>query len=115
MRWVAVGGAVLGVSLATAAPASADETGDKIEQARTAYGRGDTLHTLADLQAAESALTAKLVDQFSHVMPPPLAGWEATASEAQPLDEAGGGLTVTRGYQKGDTVLNASLIVDNPS
>ena len=115
MRWAAVRGAVFGIAVMAAVPALADEIADKLEAARTAYSHADALRTLAALQAAETALTVKLVDQFGRIMPPPPAGWDATPSESQSLDEVGGGLTVTRGYQKGASVLTASLIVDNPS
>jgi hypothetical protein len=113
MRWIAALGAVVAVSVAT--PVLADEIGDKLEAARSAYGHGDALHALESLQAAQSTITAKLVEQFSHTMPPPPAGWQGSDAESQPLDTIGGGLTITRGYQKGESTLNASLLIDNPA
>jgi hypothetical protein len=108
-------GAALVAAALIAAPAAADDVSDKLDMARAAYGKGDALRALAALQSAEGALAAKLVELFSRVMPPALDGWEATAPETEPLDSVGGGLTVTRGYQKGDSVLNATLTIDNPS
>ena len=119
MPKAALWGAALVAALVAAsiadAPARADEVSDKIDAARGANNHGDMMRTLASLQSAEAAVAARLVEQMGHVLPPPPAGWEATAPESEPLDEVGGGLTVTRGYQKGESVLNATVIVDNPS
>jgi hypothetical protein len=113
MAKAAVLGAILLAAIAT--PVFADDVADKIDLARAANAKGDSLRALAALQTAEAAIAARLVDQFARVMPPAPAGWEATAPESEPLDAVGGGLTVTRGYQKGDSVLNATLTIDNPS
>jgi len=113
MSKAAVLAAILLAAIAT--PVFADDVADKIELARTANSKGDSLRALAALQTAEAAIAARLVDQFARVMPPAPAGWEATAPESEPLDAVGGGLTVTRGYQKGDSVMNATLTIDNPS
>jgi len=115
MRWTSVGAAVFALASTIAAPARSDDISDKLDAARAAYAKSDSMRTLAALQSLESALTAKLVEQFSKAMPQPPAGWEASAPESQPLDAVGGGLTVTRAYQKGDAALNATLIIDNPS
>ena len=111
----ALWGAGLLALVAAAGSARADDIADKIDAARQANGRGDTLKTLAALQAAEASLAAKLVEQFARVMPPAPNGWDASAPESEPLDAVGGGLTVTRGYQNNDAVLSATLTVDNPS
>lgn len=115
MRWYAIFGAVTAIGALCATLASADEVGDKIEAARSAYGHGDALRTLEALQAAEANLSGKLVDQFARTLPAPPAGWEATTADSQTLDSIGGGITVTRGFQKGEAALNASLLVDNPA
>ena len=115
MRLAFVGGAILGMASILAPPVLADDVSDKLDVARAAYAKSDPLRALETLQAVEGTLTAKLVEQFAKTLPQPLAGWEATSPESQPLDAVGGGITVTRGYQKGDAALNASLIVDNPS
>ena len=73
------------------------------------------LHTLSSLQAAVALLNGRLSDQFSKVLPAPLAGWESGAPEQETLDTIGGGISLTRAYTKGDATLNAALIVDNPS
>ena len=101
--------------LAGAGRAQADEVGDRLAQANSAYARGDSLRALEAVQAVQGSLTGRLVDQFAKALPPAPAGWEAAAPESQSLDLVGGGLTITRGYQKGEATLNASLLIDNPA
>jgi hypothetical protein len=113
MRWIAALGAMVAVAAAT--PVMADDVGDKLDAARAAYAHGDALRTLEALQAAQRGITAKLVERFTHVLPPALPGWQAGDTTSQTLDTIGGGLTVARGYLKGEATLNASLLVDNPA
>lgn len=98
-----------------AQPVRADDISVQIDSARTAYGRGDGLHTLSALQSAVNALNAKLADQLGKIMPPPPPGWDASAPEAQSLDSVGGGVAVARGYTKDTATLNAMVMVDNPA
>jgi hypothetical protein len=98
-----------------AAPALADDLSNQLDAARAAYAKGDSLRTLSAVQAAISLLNARLLDQFAKVMPPAPAGWDAGPPESQLLDTIGGGYSLTRGYTKGESTLNASLIVDNPA
>ncbi len=102
-------------ALAAASAAWADEVGDRLEAARSAYARGDALRALEAVQAAQGALNGRLVEQFAKTLPPAPQGWEASVPESQPLDLIGGGITITRGYQKGEATLNASLLIDNPA
>jgi len=106
---------ILGSALLASAPAFADDVANSIEQARAAYAKGDSLHALTALQSAQEVVYGRLTDQFSKAMPAAPAGWEASPPESQSLDSIGGGMTVTRGYIKGDATLNASLVVDNPA
>ena len=103
------------LALAWASPVRADDIGDKLEAASSAYGHGDLLHALEAVQSARTLLTGRLVDLFAKTLPPPPAGWDTAPAESQPLDQIGGGLTITRGFQKGDSTLNASLLIDNPA
>jgi hypothetical protein len=100
---------------AFAIPASADDVGAKLDQARGSYAKGDAIAALSAMQDAAQILTERLVAQFGKMLPPIPSGWSAGDIDSQPLDEAGGGLTVTRGYQKDESALNASLIIDNPA
>lgn len=101
--------------LTAAKAVRADDVGNQLDIARTAYGKGDFLHALTNLQAAVSAMNARLVDQFSKALPPSPTGWDSSATDNQSLDGVGGGLSVTRAYNKGEALLNASLIADNPA
>lgn len=106
---------VLSMVVGGAFPAFAEDVSNSIDQAHAAYAKGDILRTFTALQAAEASVYGRLVEQLSKAMPPAPAGWDADAPESQPLDAIGGGLTVTRGYTKGDATLNASLVIDNPA
>jgi hypothetical protein len=103
------------LSLGAPSGAFADDIALQIEAARGAYGKGDPLRALSALQAATSQLNQQLISQFGKILPPAPRGWEASSPEPQPLDGAGGGLSVTQAYSKGESTLNASLIVDNPA
>ncbi|OIQ95112.1 hypothetical protein GALL_229180 [mine drainage metagenome] len=105
----------LAAVLLGAGAARADDVALQIGQAGAANVRGDALHTLTALQAAQTLVFGRLTEQFAKVMPPAPAGWDASPPESQSLDSIGGGMTVTRGYSKGDSTLNASLVVDNPA
>lgn len=109
---VCLGGLLL---LGAMSPALADDISIQIDTARGAYGKGDPLHALAALQAAVNQLNQQLVTQFGKLLPPAPRGWDASAPESQSLDGIGGGLSVTQAYSKGDSTLNASLIIDNPA
>lgn len=107
--------ACLAIALGAAQPALAEDVSVQIDAARAALGKGDNLHALSFLQAAVASLNARLSDQFAKVVPGAPAGWEAAAIESQSLDTIGGGITLTRAYTKGDSTLNAALIIDNPA
>ncbi len=115
MRRAGVVAVALILAVGTRGPARADDIGGQLDAARAAFAKGDSLRTLESAQAAVGALTAKLAEQFTRVLPPPPAGWEAGAASSQPLDEVGGGLTISRGYQKGEAALSVALILDNPA
>jgi hypothetical protein len=103
------------ISLAWAGASSAEDVAGHIESARGAYGRGDQLHALANLQAALRLLNDRLTDQFGKFLPPAPAGWDLGTAESQSLDNVGGGLIVSRSYSKGEAALNVTLTIDNPA
>lgn len=106
---------LIGGAPSLCAPAFAGDVANSIEQARAAYAKGDALHTLSALQAAETAVYGKLADQFAKTMPNAPAGWDAAGSDSQSLDSIGGGLSITKGFSRDDSTLNATLVVDNPA
>lgn len=100
--------------LAAAVPARADDLAGRIDEARQNYQKGDLVRASGQLQAVLDQIQAKLGETFIPLLPPPPAGWDADQPETDSLD-IGGGLSVSRGYQKGDGALNASMVVDNPA
>lgn len=98
-----------------AGPAWADDVAAEVQDAGGALAHGDALHALSALQAAEGALAAQLTDSFARALPPPPSGWDAAMPDDPPLDMAGGGFTLSRGYQKADSSLTALVVVDNPA
>jgi len=96
-------------------PALADDIAIQIDSARGAYGKGDQLHALAALQAATGQLNQRLASQFGKILPLAPRGWDSAPPESQSLDGVGGGVSVTQAYSKGESTLNASLIIDNPA
>ncbi len=107
--------AALFLGLVAVEPAFAEGVGEQIDAARTAYAKGDSLHALSALQAAIAVLNSRLADQFSKVLPPAPGGWDAGSVDVQSLDTIGGGISLSKGYSKGESTLNATLIVDNPA
>jgi hypothetical protein len=105
----------LAVGLGVASPSLAEDVSAHIESARNAYGRGDQLRTLSNLQEALRVLDDRLTDQFGKLLPPAPDGWDPTPAEGQPLDSVGGGLLVSRSYSKGEAALSATMTIDNPS
>jgi hypothetical protein len=96
-------------------PAWADDIAGAIQDAGANAARGDALHALSALQTAENALSAQLAAGFAKVLPPVPAGWEQASTDDPPLDVAGGGFTLSRGYQKGESSLTVLVIADNPA
>ncbi len=110
-----IAAAALLLGLGVAQPAFADDVAVQIEAARGAYAKGDSLHALSALQAAIAVLNTRLAEQFSKVLPPAPAGWDAGSVDVQSLDTIGGGISLSKGFSKGEATLNAALIVDNPA
>ncbi len=86
-----------------------------IDAARGYMQKGDIARTAHELEVALLDLQDRLGRSLSDQMPAPLSGWAAEEAEYEGLGSTGGGLSVTRGYTKGDASLNASLILDNPA
>jgi len=98
-----------------AVPAVADDVPGRLEAARTFYAKGDLPRTARELEAALTQLHQRLGKSLAETLPPALAGWQAEQPEIQGLAQAGGGLSVSRAYAKGDSSLNATLILDSPA
>ncbi|MDA8229899.1 MAG: hypothetical protein M0006_01020 [Magnetospirillum sp.] len=110
---VVAGALVAGLLVAAAAPAA--DIASMIDTAKQAYQKGDLALANRTLQAALAGIQDRLGRGFSQFMPASPAGWEAEDAEIQGLGAVGGGLSVTRAYTKGDSSLNASIILDSPA
>lgn len=107
---------VIGMLLvAVGAASAADVVPGRMDAARQAYQRGEVARAALELQAALIELHERLGKGFAEMMPAPLAGWQSEPAEVQGLGEVGGGLSVTRAYLKGESSMNASLILDSPA
>lgn len=106
----------LGLASATTAwAADAKDVATRLDAARTAWQKGDLARSSLELQQALAEVQARLGGVLTKQLPAAPQGWDAGDVEVQSLAGAGGGLSVARGYQKGDAVMNASVLLDNPA
>lgn len=103
---------VLSLLLLSAPAAAADPILEGITAAQQAYQAGELLKAGASLQRALDTLHGRLAEAFVPLMPAAPAGWQAYDAQAEAMGIAGGGMTVMRGYEKGQASLNASIILD---
>lgn len=107
---------VVAAGLAWAGPlAAADDLPARLDAARAAYQKGDLPRAARELDGALRQVHDRLGRALAETLPPPPAGWQAEAAEIQGLGMVGGGLSVTRAYERSDSTLNASLILDSPA
>lgn len=92
---------------------AAEDLPQRLDQAKLAYGQGNLTLAADLLQQALAGLYDRLAKSLAPLMPKPPNGWEASQVDFDSLGVVGGGLTVSRGYAKGDSVMNATLILDN--
>lgn len=104
--------AVLISALLVVSPALAQPVADSIEAAKQAYGKGELLKAAGSLQAALDAVHESLGKMFLPLMPAAPAGWQSFDAQADTMGIAGGGMTVMKGYEKGEASINASIILD---
>ena len=107
--------AAMAVMLLAANAVAADDVPALIDSGRQFYQKGDIARAAHQLEMALANLQDRLGRGLSEDMPPVPAGWQGEDPEVQGLGAVGGGLSVTRAYTKGDSSLNASLILDSPA
>lgn len=103
---------VLAAAALGATSAAAEPIADKLEIARQAEAKGELLKAVSALQAALEQVHRRLADGLVPLMPPAPAGWQGFDAQAEGLGIAGGGMTVMKGYEKGEASLNASIVID---
>ncbi len=94
---------------------AAPEGPARLEAVRQSWQKGDLARAANELQQVLADLQTRLGEQIAKTLPAAPPGWEAGEPETQSLASAGGGLSVAKGYQKGDATLNASVLLDNPA
>lgn len=94
----------------------ADDVTDQINQALQAYEKHDLATAASALDAAGRLLRQSAADNWKAALPAPLTGWTASDADSVIVAAAilGGGVQVSRTYQKGDLSVEISLIVDSP-
>lgn len=110
---VAPGTAVPGSVASDTGTIASDTIAKDIASAQQAYQKGELLKTGGALQNALDALHGRLADAFVPLMPTAPPGWQAYDAQADAMGITGGGMTVMRGYEKGESSLNASIILDS--
>lgn len=116
MKWVnKVGVALTFCLVPLSMPLAADAVPSRIEAARAAYAKNDLPLTARELEAALAEVHNRLGRALAETLPPIPTGWQSEAPEIQGLGQVGGGLSVSRGYVRGETSLNASLLLDSPA
>ena len=92
---------------------AADDVASRLDTARTAYQKGDLTRAARDTEAALQMLQDRLGKLFGETLPSLGKGWDGDGVEVASLGDAGGGLSISRAYAKGDASLNASLLLDS--
>ncbi len=101
--------------LCVSVSALAADVGGRIDSGRAYYQKGDLAKAAQELEAALFDIQDRLGKSLSALMPAALAGWQADEAEYEGLSSSGGGMSITRAYSKGDSSLNASILLDNPA
>jgi hypothetical protein len=107
----------LTVVLALAAPAArADDVTGQINEALTAYRKGDLTTAIAGLEAAATLIRQQKTEAWKAALPEPLAGWTGGTPEGEAVPTAlfGGGTTVSRKYRKPGERVTVTIMADSP-
>ncbi|MBI2380295.1 MAG: hypothetical protein HYV16_06045 [Gammaproteobacteria bacterium] len=95
---------------------AADEVEAAIDEAQSAYEKGDMSKAASQLDYAASLIRQKKAEAFKTVLPDALSGWEAGEAESSAAAGAlfGGGITASRNYNKGEASVKLEIITDSP-
>ena len=104
------------VLAAAGSTARADAVTDQINQALAAYGKKDLKGAATALDSAATLIRQQEAALWKAVLPAALPGWTAQQPEGSAVAPAlfGGGVTVSRKYQKGAAVVTVSIIANSP-
>ena len=107
------------ISLATiliSTTISADDITDTMEEAMSAYKKGDYVQTKEDLTYVMELLKQKKGETIQGFLPEPLDGWKAEKAKSENAGSGmlGGGSTTSRTYTKGKSKVVISVVTDSP-
>ena len=100
-----------------AAPLWAEDTVlSTINEATRQYKAGDYSGAASNLDYAAQLVRQQKSERMKDLLPAPLAGWRGQEANAQALGAAilGGGVTVSRDYQRGSSVISVEIVSDSP-
>ncbi len=102
-----------------AAPAlQADEITDQIDLGKTNYEKGELRQAKQELEYAIAQIQELLDNEYTKLMPEPLAGWNAEPPQAQTASMAmmGGGTQISRSYRNDATgeSVELQIMADSP-
>ena len=87
-----------------------------IKEAIRQYQAGDYTGASSNLDYASQLVRQQKSEKMKGLLPTPPAGWQAGEASAQALGTAilGGGVTVSRDYTKGPSVVSVEIVSDSP-
>lgn len=87
-----------------------------IKEAIRQYQAGDYTGASSNLDYASQLVRQQKSEKMKGLLPPAPAGWRAGEASAQALGAAilGGGVTVSRDYTKGASVVSVEIVSDSP-
>ncbi len=107
------------ISLATiliSTTITADDITDTMDDAMTAYKKGDYVQAKEDLTYVMELLKQKKGETIQGFLPEPLNGWKAEKAKSENAGSGmlGGGSTTSRTYTKGKSKIVISVVTDSP-
>ncbi len=103
-------------SLPVMAGEATDDVLTTIDEAVKQYRLGDYAGAASNLDYASQLVRQKKSERMKELLPGPLEGWQAKPASAQTLGTAvfGGGVTVSRDYNKADQLVSIEIVSDSP-
>lgn len=87
-----------------------------IKEATRQYQAGDYSGSASNLDYASQLIRQKKSEKMKDLLPEPLPGWDGKEASAQALGAAvlGGGVTVSRDYTRGASLISVEIVSDSP-
>ena len=97
-------------------PTSADDITDTMEEAMSAYKKGDYVQAKEDLTYVMELLKQKKGETIQGFLPKALDGWKAEKAKSENAGSGmlGGGSTTSRTYTKDKSKIVISVVTDSP-